>query len=215
MADAAAAHVVHDVGGHVEGQSQFVRAQRRHLARETRMLQLALEELQEEEDRVTREGADLMRAVEQEQHELVRCLAHFALVQHTTADEHLQSPSVQRVVGDEEEGLTCSDGVAAAAAVAACTALEKYAAEQRGATEVTRQRATRAREAPSQPPVSDCDASAVLVDELHHSCGAAPACEAAEVRALRHELEMLLEMTAEAEESADATLLRLGRTLFC
>ncbi|CAJ1011500.1 hypothetical protein Q4I28_006813 [Leishmania naiffi] len=179
----------------------YVRAQRRHLERETRMLRMALEELHEEAEQMNDEEVLARRTIQVKHRELLRCLLHFALAeQDSTRDTaaatsaHMQQDATDTIV---------------------CELLRQYKHEQDACTQEVKQRveSTREKVEQSRLSVSDTSAAPQLLQDC--ICGVDSPDEVAEVNYLRSTLEALCERKAEVEEETEAALLSIGRTLLC
>ncbi|AYU81927.1 hypothetical protein conserved [Leishmania donovani] len=188
-------------GDPTRDRAHYVRAQRQHLVRETRMLQMALEELQEEAERANSEEALVRRAIDTTHRELLRCLLHLALTEQ-----------------DSTRGTVAASGAQAqydATSAIICEVLRRYKRDQDAFTQEAKQRLESIREEARQACVNVGDTLAVPQGEHAHSSGVGTIVEATELDSPRSALEALREMKAEVDEETEATLLSIGRTLFC
>lgn len=194
----------------VQRRIDLVRAERHGLARETRMLELALEELREEAAHADAEEAASRRATQEAERELLRCL-----LQHAVYATGLES--VKDVFACESP-IGCSQGASSAAL---CAVLEQYKAAQDDFTAEARRRlerlqaAAQTRAVGGAETVPACDAHGLDLSADNageEKASAVP--ETRELQALRCELDVLREMRCEVDEETDKTLLSVGRTLF-
>lgn len=165
------------------------------------MLQMALEELQEEAERANSEEALVRRAIDTTHRELLRCLLHLALTEQ-----------------DSTRGTVAASGAQAqydATSAIICEVLRRYKRDQDAFTQEAKQRLESIREEARQACVNVGDTLAVPQGEHAHSSGVGTIVEATELDSPRSALEALREMKAEVDEETEATLLSIGRTLFC
>ncbi|GET91699.1 hypothetical protein, conserved [Leishmania tarentolae] len=179
----------------------YVKAQRQHLVRETRMLQLALEELQEEAEQGNGEEALVRREVDSTQRELLRCLLHLALAKHD-----LDRDTVLAADAQAPQELTSA---------LICEVLQRYKHEQDTFTQEFKQRLERSREEARQACLNVGDMFAAPRREHDESGDVGLIVDTTELDSLRSDLETLRQMRAEVEEETEATLLNIGCTLFC
>lgn len=165
------------------------------------MLQMALEELQEEAERANNEEALVRRAIDTTYRELLRCLLHLALAEQ-----------------DSTSGTAAAAGAQAqydTTSAIICEVLRSYKHEQDAFTQEAKQRLESIIDEARQVCANVGDTLAVPQHEHAHSSGVGPTVEATELDSLRSALEALREMKAEVDEETEATLLSVGRTLFC
>ncbi|KAG5470356.1 hypothetical protein LSCM4_03052 [Leishmania orientalis] len=179
----------------------YVRAQRQHLVRETQMLRMALEELQEEAEQANGEEALARRAIDERHRELLRCLLHLSVAELDTTGSKAQAAGAQ--VQPE------------ATSAIVCEVLRQYKAEQDTFTQEVNQHLEQLRKEAQQSCVSVGDTSVVHLPEQDHRSSVDSIAEEAELNSLRSELEALCEMKATVDEETEAAMLSVGRGLFC
>ncbi|KAG5470771.1 hypothetical protein LSCM1_02020 [Leishmania martiniquensis] len=185
-----------------QGRLHYVRAQRQQLVRETRMLHLALEELQEEAEEASEKEALLRRAIDEKHRELLRCLIHLSTAELDTsrANSRAIGTPVQR---DATRFLVCA-------------VLRQYKIEEDAFTQEMARLLEDVRREARQSCLGVGDTSAVHLSDEDCSGGVDSIAEDAERRPpFRSELEALREMKATEDEDMDAALLRIGCALFC
>ncbi|KPA85003.1 hypothetical protein ABB37_01435 [Leptomonas pyrrhocoris] len=185
------------------------RAARLRLQRESRMLEMALEDLREEAASTDASEKDVLRAIESAEQELVRCLIWWAV--HGSSARDVRDGSVNSY---EEQGTVASSEKTEADATTCatlCSLLEGYKEAQDAFTHTAEEDLTALREEVRQARTAEMHRVNLLRNPGETDAEAQNSFRA---DAVAGEIDLLREMTAEVNQEIDATLLEYGAALF-
>ncbi|KPI85881.1 hypothetical protein ABL78_5062 [Leptomonas seymouri] len=181
-----------------------VRAERLHLERESKMLQMALEELREEDAATDASEKDILCEIDSAEQELIRCFIRYALQESSGHPLQRDSASPLEVHGDSRSSETAD--VSTAMGEQLCKLLHEYKGTQDAWTHGVEEDLSALREEIRQAHRERRARSSDVAG--------AEARSNLSVAAMASEVDLVLEVAAEVNQEIDATLLEYGAALF-